>query len=247
MSQQPLSALIHGPTKTGKSTAAFTSPLPILALDAEGSTKFINHVGFRGEQRLRKLDWNPLTHALPEYDGSWDIAVVPALSWQIIDTAYQYLRTVPHPFRSVVVDSVTEAQRKCKASLGTEQMQQQHWGTLLSKMDGLIRGLRDLCHDPENALEVSVFVAETRMKDGQWRPYMQGAIETSMPYWVDVCGYATQVAETDAHGIPTGGRVVHMGVYTNDSYVAGERVQGVLPSPILNPNINDIIHFIYNQ
>ena len=241
---QALSMLVHGPSKAGKSTLYYTGPLPLQVLYAEGSTKFITEQGFKSGNKIRKTYWNPLAGPPPRHDGTWEICVVQVTNWQIIDLAYQHLCVSPHDFKSVTLDSVTEVQRKCKANLGVSAMQQQDWGKLLDAMDKLIRGLRDLTIVPGNALQVAVFIAETKMKDGKWRPYMQGAVETSLPYWVDICGYLYQEATADANGQATG-KQVNMLCTNHPQYEAGERVQGRLPDVIAGPNITDILNVIY--
>lgn len=239
-----LSALIHGPSKAGKSTLSFTSPLPLLVLDAEGSTKFIDEHGFKSGRRLRKIHWNPATEKAPRYDGSWEVCVVQAVTWASIDLAYKRLKMEPHDFVSMTMDSVTEVQRKCKANLGVSAMQQQDWGRLLDEMDRIIRGFRDLTLMPNNTLQVAVFIAETRNEDGLWTPYMQGAVKTSLPYWVDICGYVHQVKVKDANGAPTI-RQVNMLAANHPQYVAGERVQGRLPELIASPDFTQILRTIY--
>lgn len=234
-----LSLLVHGPSKAGKSSLSFTGPFPLCCLDAEGSTKFITTAGFGSSKEIRKIRWNPLTEKAPRYDGSWEVCVVNVANWQTMDLAKQRLQLEPHDFKSLSLDSVTEIQRKCKASLDRAMsMQQQDWGILLAKMDDTIRGLRDLTL-LDNTLEVVTFIAETKMKDGKWRPYMQGAVETSMPYWVDICGYMSQVP------LPEGGRQTQLLAMNHPQYEAGERVQGRLPEVIANPNITDILNAVY--
>lgn len=242
--KRALSTLLHGPTKAGKSTISFTAPFPLLTLDAEGSTKFLRRKA--DGSMIRKIKWDPLREAPPPC-GEWDVCVVRVGDWQTIHMAYQHLQASPHCFRSVTLDSITEVQRKCKANLkGTEQMQQQDWGMLLAKMDDLIRGIRDLCEIPGNPLEVAVFIAETVMVNGMWVPNMQGAVRTSMPYWVDLLGYVHQIPVLDANGQDTGTKTVNMVCASNNMYLAGERFQGALPPVIGSPiNLSDIQHVIY--
>lgn len=235
------SALIHGPSKAGKSSLSFTAPFPMVSLDAEGSTKFIKTAGFRSATPARKIHWNPVTEKAPVHDGSWDVAVVHVPDWMTMKTFRDRVKLEPHPFKTVALDSVTEIQRKCKASLDRRMsMQQQDWGVLLAEMDDMIRGLRDLTLVPDNTLQVALFIAETVKKDDKWRPNMQGGISVSMPYWVDVCGYLSQSETTD------GATQTELLVSNHPQFEAGERVQGVLPKVIANANINDIIAYIYN-
>jgi hypothetical protein len=70
-------------------------------------------------------------------------------------------------------------------------------------------------------------------------PNMQGAIATSMPYWVDICGYMNQSVDE------TGKYQTNLLVKNHPKYEAGERVQGRLPDVIANPNLSDILTAIY--
>jgi AAA domain-containing protein len=239
-----LSMLLHGPSKAGKSTLSFTGPFPLLVLDAEGSTKFITEQGFKSGKKVRKISWNPLAGPPPRHDDTWDACVVQVPNWQTIDLAYQHLCVSPHDFKSVTLDSVTEMQNKCKNNMNVSAMQQQDWGRLLDAMDKLIRGIRDLTLLPDNPLQVAVFIAETKMINGKWRPYMQGAVGDRLPYWVDICGYVMQVDTPDSNGQMTG-KQVQMVCTNNAQYEAGERVQGKLPAIIADPNITHILNHIY--
>jgi hypothetical protein len=226
-----LSLLIHAGSKIGKSTLSATAPCPILVLDAEGSWRFIP---------LRKVYWDPFTGPPPQYDGTWDACVVHVRMWETVQMAYAYLTQWPHSFVSVVVDSITEIQRRCKENLkGTEALRIQDWGVLLSRMDAVIRGFRDLTLMPGLAVRCVVFVAETRETSGKWRPYMQGQIAVSLPYWVDICGYLFPTFLQDGNGQAT--QEVRQLLITplDPRYEAGERVQGRLGSVItIAPPVN---------
>lgn len=243
MTDQVLSLLIHGPSKAGKSTLSFTGPFPLLVLDAEGSTKFIQTSGFRSKERIRKTYWDPNTAPPPRHDGTWDVCVVQVGDWQTVKQAYEHLKVSPHDFQALTLDSITEVQRKCKKKIKSSgQFQIQDWGALLDDMDAVIRGFRDLLLRP-NTLRVAVFIAETHQSEkngGKWTPKMQGSIETSLPYWVDICGFVFQ--EKD----PALGKQVKMLCTNHAQYEAGERVQGRLPDVIVEPNITDILNTVYN-
>lgn len=239
MTDKVLSLLIHGPSKAGKSTLAFTGPFPLCVLDAEGSTKFIDSAGFKSPQKVRKIYWNPLTGPPPRHDKTWDVCVVNVPDWQTMKQAYEHLRVSPHDFQSLSLDSITEVQRKCAKNIKAGQFQIQDWGTLLREMDELIRGFRDLLLLP-NSLRVVVFIAETEKgKTGKWTPNMQGSIAVSLPYWVDICGYAFQ--EKDAGG----NKHLNLLVSNHPEYEAGERVQGRLPDIVQDPNITQILDIVY--
>jgi hypothetical protein len=212
--------LIHGYSKRGKSSLAATAPKPLLVLDAEGSWRFIPG---------RIVYWDPMVELPPTYDGTWDICVVHVREWSTVAMVYSYLTQWPLPFVSVIIDSITEIQRRCKANLkGTEAMKIQDWGVLLSVMDATIRGFRDLCLMPQLAVRCVVFVSETmETNTGRLVPAMQGQISRSLPYWVDICGYLFQDYEVDANGQATQ-EVRRLWISPHAQYEAGERVQGRL-------------------
>jgi hypothetical protein len=103
-SDERFSWLIHGAPKAGKTSLASTAPKPILALDGEGSWRFVPN----------KIYWNPMMQPPPVYDGSWQVCVVLAHDWNVVERVLQMLLTQPLPFTSVVIDSITEIQRRLK-------------------------------------------------------------------------------------------------------------------------------------
>lgn len=226
---QRLSWLIHALSKRGKSTLAATAPKPVLVLDAEGSWRFIPP----GLNKVIRY-WDPITETPPVYDGTWEICVVHIREWAPVQMVYNYLLQWPMLFTtcgpvSVIIDSITEIQRRCKANMkGTEQMKIQDWGVLLAVMDSTIRGFRDLCLIPILAVRCVVFISETRETNmGRLVPFMQGQIGTSLPYWVDVCGYMYQDFDLDENSQPTK-EVRRIWISPHQQYEAGERVQGKL-------------------
>lgn len=241
-----LSMLVHGHSKVGKSTLTSTAPLPILVLDAEGSWRFIRKRGFTGTP-LRVREWNPMLTPPPRHNrtgenplGDWDVIHVTVRDWMVLRRVYDWLTQSVHDFTSVVLDSISEVQRRCKANIaGTEQMQIQDWGKLLTMMDSLIRSYRDLNLVPGGTVRCVVFVAESRLSNNKLRPYMQGQIDTSLPYWVDVCGYLYVEEELDPAATTPGGtrKVRKLLVGPHPQYESGERVQGLLPDIVREPNI----------
>lgn len=219
--EQRLSLLVHAGSKVGKSTLSATAPKPILVLDAEGSWRFIP---------VRKVYWDPLTQSPPVVDDTWDACVVTIREWQTVELVYRWLIQGETHFASVVVDSITEIQRRCKSNLiGTEAAKIQDWGVLLAVMDATIRGFRDLTLLPHSSVRCVVFVAETRQSggSGKWVPYMQGQISVALPYWLDVVGYLYPDYEVDANGQATA-EVRRLWITPHPQYEAGERVQGRL-------------------
>lgn len=239
-----LSLLIHAPSKTGKSTLGATSPPPILVLDVEGSWRFIFEAGFKSGKKLRRYKggWNPVKGPPPRWDGTWDVCIVTVRDWATLTNAYMWLAQAQHDFKSIIVDSITEAQRKLKSQLkGLDDMTIRDWGQLLVNMDKWVRDMRDLVLLPNSPAKFVMFVAETEMKDNKWRPAMQGQIGRALPYWVDICGYLFTVQETDENGQPTV-KVKNLLIMSDHpQFESGERVQGILGDIVRNPNVSEMI------
>lgn len=242
-----ISILVHGSSKVGKSTLTSTAPLPLLVIDAEGSWKFIRTRGFQSTEPLRKKVWDPTQGPPPRHDSTWDFCYVAVANFDTMRQVYQWLTQAPHDFQSIVLDSITELQRRCKQLISTDGLVKGYdgWGTLLVKMDGVIRGFRDLTIMP-GPVRCVLFVAETREESGKWRPYMQGQISTSLPYWVDICAYMFKTNVADAEGNNTIPQV-SLFIGSHPSFESGERVQGVLPDTIINPNVEDMLRRIYDE
>lgn len=248
-----LSLLVHAASKVGKTTLSATAPRPICHLDAEGGSKFLpvsDSLSRRLGHPLRMIEWDP-RQPPPVWDGTWDVAVVRVSSWAVVQQVYSWLQAGQHMFQTVVVDSISEIQRRAKQQLvGTEEMRIQNWGQLLTVMDNVIRGFRDLTIDPYNQIRVAVFIAETRQnQENKWIPYMQGQISVSLPYWMDIVGYlfVDQVpGGTDPQtGQPVTVPLRRLLVATNPMYEAGERVQGRVGPVIDDPDISQILERVY--
>jgi len=250
---QSLSLLIHADSKVGKTTLAATAPRPILALDVEGGWKFLP---------LRIREWDPMREYPPQYDGTWDACVVTVREWQTVEMVYRWLTQYQTPFVSVILDSISELQRRCKQNLKApagvtswqaEAMKIQDWGALLDVMAGVIRGFRDLTLIRGLNVRCVVFVAESRQVNGRWTPYMQGQISVSLPYWMDVVGYLYPAWDADANGQPQR-EVRKLWITPHPQVVAGERVQGrlggevVIPKPLdgqVGTDVTDMIRRVY--
>src|SRR5216110_338838 len=117
-----LTALIHGDSGVGKSWLAASSPAPRLILDAEGRAKYAPSL-------LPKVFWDPKVSGPPAADGTWDTCITPIADFDTLSTAYSWLRSGQHHFKSIVIDSLMEAQKRCIDGVaGTGAMQTQDWG-----------------------------------------------------------------------------------------------------------------------
>lgn len=178
-----VSAIIHGEPGSGKSWAGATAPAPRLLLDAEGGGRFAprNHP---------MVMWNPLTEAPPEWDGKWQACFVSVQDWATFDAAHKWLASGEHPFRSVVLDSLTELQKRLvDAVSGINQPTMQQWGEVLRRMEDKARAFRDLAVRPDNPLEAVVAICLSHKRDDQTRPFVKGSLELSLPGFFDVVAY----------------------------------------------------------
>jgi hypothetical protein len=238
--ERTLSALFHGESKVGKSTLGNTAPAPRLIMDAEGGSKFLPG---------RKVVWDVKNEGPPEADGTWDTCIVTIREFSDVRRVYDWLNSGKHGFKSLVVDSISEVQKRCTDDLaGTEQMSQQMWGALLRAMEDLVRKMRDLTSHPTNPLTAVILIAMSREMNGKMRPYVQGQLATTMPYFLDVIGFLTVVDvpnPDDPTRPPAKYRKLIVG--PNPQYEAGERVQGRLGDEIWHPHVERMIEQIYAE
>lgn len=175
-----LTILLYGDAGVGKSRLAGTCPTPRLILDVEGRAHYLPGKSVR---------WDPYKDE-PPVAGDWDNCIVSVHNFDVLARAYSWLNSGKHPFKSVVIDSLTEAQKRYIDKLvGMEQLEQQDWGSVLRHLESLVRNYRDLTLVPTNPVECVVFVAGETQDDGKRRPLLQGALRKGLPYLVDSCGY----------------------------------------------------------
>jgi hypothetical protein len=225
-----LSILIHADTKVGKSTFANTAPAPRLLIDAEAAHRFLPG---------RKVYWDPMRDGPPQYDGTWDTCVVIIREYTTLTQVVAWLVAGQHPFESVIIDSISEVQKKLQEQIaGADAMDQRKWGELLRHMEGLIRQLRDLTEHPTQPVTAVVLTAMTENRDNKWRPYVQGQLRTTLPYFIDIVGYMFVQQIPPADPSQQGTEIRRMLTRPHPQFEAGERVQGLIPQYVDGENIN---------
>lgn len=240
MTNRALSILVHSDTKVGKSTYGSTAPKPMLLLDAEAAHRFLPGT---------KVFWDPTRDAPPQHDGTWDICVVVVREYTVMVRAFEWLNSGQHPFISVVVDSVSEIQKRLKDSLRTldEQMDQRKWGQVLDHMEWLVRGLRDLTEHPTKPLQAVILTSMTTQRDGKWRPYVQGQLATTMPYFLDVIGYMFVQEIPSEDPTQPGKKIRRLLVTPHPQFEAGERVQGRLGDVVDEPTVPKMLDMVFGE
>jgi hypothetical protein len=227
-----LTLLLHGHSGVGKSTLAATAPGPILILDAEAGSEYLEG---------RQVTWDPSAEAPPEA-GEWDFCIVNVLNYETVVRAYEWLATGEHPFRSVILDSVSEIQQRSIDSIaGASQMKRENWGELLRTVAAQLRKFRDLKAHPTNPLWAVIFVCMTTDKDGKFSPLVQGGLKDFLPYYVDVVGWlATEENEF-------GQQIHNLYIGPSDEYLAKERLGGRLGTLVTEPNVKEMIRVLNNK
>jgi hypothetical protein len=177
-----LSMVVYGESGVGKTRLAMTTPAPRLFLDVEGRSRYALPYGGTYEE------WDPATPP-PKAAELPDTTVVKVRSWDTVGKVYTWLNTTPHPWKSLIIDSLTELQKRViDAIAGTAQMQMQDWGVLLRRMEAMVRSFRDLT-EAQHPLTTVLFTAMAHEKAQRIRPMLQGQLGDTLPYYVDVSGY----------------------------------------------------------
>lgn len=175
-----LSILIYGNPKQGKTWLSLTAPRPTLMLDVEGGSRFVPGV--------KSVYWHP-DRPLP--GGDWDVAVVRATDVGSVSSTARFLSTRKHPFRSVVLDSVTDLQRRLSNSLAAPDvpLEQQDWGKILRVMEDCTQRLVDMTSHPTSPVDVVVMTAQLWSRNGTTVPMIKGQLLSTLPSFPDVIGY----------------------------------------------------------
>lgn len=187
-----LTILVHGESGAGKSWLFNTGPGPRLLLDAEGRAEYLADLRAdpTGMTPQRLVSWNPRDPIPEESADPSVVTVVDVLDFDTLKLAYQWLSSGNHPFRTVGLDSLQETQQRLMdATAGTEQLQMQHWGSVLREMDALIRKFRDLRKNPVSPVDCVVVLAGSQEKNDKIRPMLQGGMILRAPFHFDVVGY----------------------------------------------------------
>jgi hypothetical protein len=223
-----LSILLHGDSGVGKSWLAGSAVQPVLVLDVEGRARYLPYPN--------KVEWEPQRDKPPEA-GEWTHCVVNVTRFSTLQSVYQWLQSGQHCFRSVVLDSLMEAQKRFIDELvGMEQLQTQHWGDVLRHLESLVRSYRDLTLSTGNTIDCVVFTVGSKVSDaGKTVPLLQGALQNTLPYYLDAVGYLYVVHE---NGTPTRNLLVQ----PTPTIVAKDGT-GRLGGPIIpNPNLTTLFN-----
>jgi hypothetical protein len=231
-----LSLIVHGEPGVGKTTLGATAPAPRLILDIEGGSRFLRHA---------KVVWNPMIDAPPAYDGTWESCIVFVRDYKEVQQVYQWLASGQHPFRSLIIDSLTEAQKRLIDQVaGVQQPTQQDWGAILRALEDFVRKVRDLTFHADKVLEVVLIICLSHMRDGKFRPWVKGQLELSLPGFVDVQGYL--YVETSPEGVLER-KLLIAPVGTFDAKDRTGILTETYGPVIVNPNLQQMLEVIFPE
>lgn len=230
--------LVYGDSKTGKSFLANGAPGPRLVIDAEGGTRFLPG---------KKIIWDiEGGEKLPEGIDEDTSVVVYLRKYKTIETIYEMLDTAGHPFKSVVLDSISEIQQRCVDEImaknpNSEIMRTQDWGSLKSKVLKKIRDFRDLSFHQNGGINVIALAmsktSQTDHGEEKHSPLMQGSVGDALPFHFDVVSYLYMRPDEDGKQQ----RILHFA--SSDKLDTGDRTN-VLPVDMEDPTIDKIINTI---
>jgi hypothetical protein len=229
MTEYPCNAsvLVYGPSKAGKTHLVASGPGPVLLLDAEGGSRFLP---------MRKTVWsNPMMEP-PDMEG-FDVCVCYVRDFSTLENVYTWLHAGKHPFRTVAIDSISEAQQRAVDSIaGLKQMTTPDWGNLLRKISSLVRSYRDLLIHPLNPLDCVAFTAMEKVTpEGVHVPYLQGQIANVLAYYLDVVLYLRAAPNEE-----TGVLERKLLTKPHPQYAAGDRTNR-LPTIITDATMEDVL------
>ncbi len=188
-----LKLVVHGEWGSGKSTLGDTAPGPRLILDAEGGVQ---------DTPSRKIEWDPRL-TIPEL-GPDDSAVVTVYDVDALNKVHQWITQADHPFKSIIVDSLTEVQMRLKRRIKPpgQRMMQNDWGELTDRTMGMIETFRDytLGVHPVDVVVLICGTAEKGAEHPVLRPMLQGSAAEKILGQVDVGTYLS-VEQTEEGGL----------------------------------------------
>jgi hypothetical protein len=231
-----LSVLVHASAKQGKSSLSVTAPAPRVYCDVESAARFLE-----AEGRIKPIKWDPFKEKEPPvYDGTWDTAVVATRDFETVEQVYKVLNSGNHPFKSLIIDSISELQFRYVDNLtGRTQPTMQQWGGTYRDVGGFVRDIRDLTMHPIKPLEAVFVVAMTRQIDGKYVPWAQGQLATVLPFLLDATTYL--YVDNDADGQP----IRMLLTQPTPQFEAGNRIGNKWPIVIPNPDISSMIDAVF--
>lgn len=250
MAEESLSILGHGLAGSGKTSLGLTGPSPTLIFDAETASKFI--------PKSQKVTWDPMRNSPPVDDGTWKFCIVKINKWDVAEKALEYLRSNNHPFRTVVIDSISEILVKAKEEVnGRDQFQIQHWGRLGQNMGAFLRDVRDITSSDASKIQVMYLISTTKeyiktnkagdVTEQVWKPFLEGSTQNIVPYLFDITAFISLETVAVDPSNPAKGKKLQQVFYTgstNPNISAKSRPPGV-PEKLYDITLETLFNNIF--
>jgi phage nucleotide-binding protein len=224
-----LTMLIYGLPGAGKtvlagSASAVEEMAPVLLIDVEGGT-------FSLRSRYPDVD------------------VVRTTTWQQMQEVYNELYRGSLPYKTVILDSLTEIQRLSMLGIMAEVVKKEpdrdaeipsirEWGKNGEQTRRMVRAFRDL---KMNTIFTALVLDEKDQKSGKmkYRPSLSGKMANEVSGYVDVCAYLyTSVKDDKVCRFLLTGSI--------DTHVAKDRSDR-LPLVLEEPSMTKIHDIIFNE
>jgi hypothetical protein len=228
--------LIYADSGTGKTVLAGSSDAvpemsPVLFVDGEGGTF-----------SLRAFYPN--------------CKVVRVKSWREMQELYNALRRGDHPYKTIVLDSLTEFQKFSMNEIMREVVEKdpdrdpevpsvREWGKSGEQIRRLVRGFRDL---PMNVIFTALVLDDKNQKTGKtvYRPSLPGKLAKEIPGYVDLClyMYKKDIPNPNEEGKTLNARLLLSSA--TEEYVCKDRSNN-LPPVLVEPTMRDIYDAVHGK
>lgn len=202
--------VLYGPPGSGKTTAAATWPKPLF-LSAESGLLSVR-------------------------DQAIDVWTID--QWEDLEQAFAYLKHEAHGYQSVIIDSLTEVQKKLNEYIVrafpnvkrgyNDLVSESDWGANIDKMRKLCRAFRDL---PMNV--VFITLSQDTVVDGEavTRPALNGkTLPDEICGWVDAVIYCPgPIKDEEGRSQYLGQTIAAKGRRAKIRVPAGAHVPAILP------------------
>jgi hypothetical protein len=208
---------------------------PAVLLDIEGGTLTLKSRG-RNIPFMRVMWWDN-----PDPKGEY-FRKFNAVG---LRQAFEFLRIGNHPFKSIGVDHLSEAQKICMKSIMAQVVKEdpsrdpevpspREWGKMATQMTDMVRGLRDL---PYNVF-FAAWEKDKKQEDGVVKvgPNIQGSFCDDLPGYVDEVWNLQAILNTKDNP-PTTSRFL----VTQPSQRVTAKSRSDLPRVLPEPNLTKIM------
>jgi hypothetical protein len=192
-----LCMLLHAYSGMGKTPLSNTAPGPRLVIDVENGADWIDKP---------RVTWDGKTDPRLLQGLTDDTSVIVNITdfLRIKNDIMPFLTSGRHPFRSVILDSMTELQEKMlKAISGDDKRDWDAYGTLLIWCQNLLIDLKDLKYNNVKPVDCIIIVCGTdQNKADRIVPMLDGKISKKVTFKMDLVAYLFRELDGAGNSVP---------------------------------------------